>query len=106
MLCCACVSCVYTKQHAFNFKMFRSWPELPAQPMTFTPFICTPQVAPGRYAAIEAPRTPRTLAQAKLNASATIRTGSPVQRWRAKEGQQDAEEWNEFAGHEGVVRAL
>ncbi len=51
---------------------------------------------------MEAPRTPLTLAQTKLNASAVIQTGSPIQLWRSKEGQDV--EWDEFADLEGVVR--
>ena len=62
-----------------------------------------PQVASGRYVAVEAPRTPLTLAQTKLNASAVIQTGSPIRRWRSKEGLQDVE-WDEFADLVGVVR--
>ncbi len=61
------------------------------------------QVASGRYVAVEAPRTPLTLAQTKLNASAVIQTGSPIRRWRSKEGLQDVE-WDEFADLVGVVR--
>jgi hypothetical protein len=69
----------------------------------YLPTTHAPQVAPGRYVAVEAPRTPLTLAQTKLNASAVIQTSSPIQRWRSKEGLQDVE-WDEFADLVGVVR--
>lgn len=103
VLYCACICCQEEEKRCCEVSI--DVQQLAGrQVMAFTP-ICALQVAPGRYAAIEAPRTPRALAQTKLNASA-IRTGSPVDRWRSKEGLQDVEEWDEFARRQGVVRVF